>query len=238
MAQHIHSAKSGSFWTTHDLRAYNIVIEYQDAATFFGLGRENLPQPTINPAFLEATPSENTPDNIEGLFHAMHLATSPPREESAVDDFASTLLRSMGYVSRGRVIRERKDLHLLVCGDIKRAQTDVCIMDQNQMLLLVQEDKRYLDDTNPEPQLIAEAIAAFNENNRIRQDILHMVPLDFKIMPGIIMKGTSPVFYKIEVTKALAANVGAGTYPGRRAVTTVHVHAPNIPRPGLKACVH
>ena len=51
MTELIRSAKSGSDWKGNEVAAYNITIEYQDAATFFGT--LNLPQPTVNkPAVL------------------------------------------------------------------------------------------------------------------------------------------------------------------------------------------
>ena len=95
-----------------------------------------------------------------------------PAEESAVDDFAFLLLRALGYNARGRVLRTRKDIPLVICGENRHATTDICIVDQNEILLLVQEDKRHMDNSNPEPQLIAEAIAAFAANNEIRRQTL------------------------------------------------------------------
>lgn len=35
MADHFRTAKSGNDWGTSELTAYNIVVEFQDAATFF-----------------------------------------------------------------------------------------------------------------------------------------------------------------------------------------------------------
>lgn len=56
----------------------------------------------------------------------------------------------------------------MVCGEERHAKTDVCIIDDSEILLLVQEDKRHIDGSDPEPQLIAEAIAAFYNNNVTR----------------------------------------------------------------------
>ncbi|KAF8343594.1 hypothetical protein F5887DRAFT_1283444 [Amanita rubescens] len=227
MTELIRSAKFGSDWTSHELAAYNIVVEYQaDAATFFGT--PNLPQPgtTLNPAVLTA-------GGAYELLHMMDLAMSPaPEEESAVDDFAVLLLRALGYTTRGRVLRTRKDIPLIICGEARHAKTDVCIIDQNEILLLVQEDKQHLDSSDPEPQLIAEAIAAFAANNQTRQRTLNQPPLDSKVMAGITMKGTAPIFYKILVTAALVASVASGVHP--RAVTTVYAHVPNVPRPNRR----
>ncbi len=103
----------------------------------------------------------------------------------------------------------------------------MCIIDRNEILLLVQENKRHLDSSDPEPQLIAKAIAAFAANNQTRQRTFNQAPLDSKVMAGITIKGTAPIFYKIPVTAALVA-----IYP--QAATTVYAHVPNIPRPNRR----
>ena len=92
--------------------------------------------------------------------------------ETAVDDFTVELFKVLGYVRRERVARTRADLPLFICGEIKHAKTDVCIIDrsQNEILLLVQEDKReHWEPVNARAQLVAEAVAAFNENNANRE---------------------------------------------------------------------
>jgi hypothetical protein len=99
-------------------------------------------------------------------------------------------------------------------------------------LLLVQEDKRHLEPTDPEPQLIAEAIAAFATNNQAREQTLGRAPLPSKVMAGITMVGTSPTFYKIKVTQELVTAIGQGAYP--QMVTIVYAHVPAIPRPNRR----
>jgi hypothetical protein len=227
MAQLIRSAKSGSDWSSHELRAYNIVVENQDAATFFGM--ENLPLPSVDPALLTATDPEDSPnDDVYEFLRLMDLAMNlNPGEESAVDDFAAKLLRTLHYSPMGKVIRARKDIPLVICGENRHAKTDVCILDKNEIILLVQEDKRHMEWKDPEPQLVAEAIAAFAENNRIRKR-LDRPRLYSKVIPGITMTGTAPTFYKIEVTVALEDCVVSGIYPPAR--TTVYVHYPKVPR--------
>src|SRR5882762_354527 len=98
MTELIRSAKSSNNWTSNELKAYNIVVEFQDAATFFGM--PNLPQPTtVNPAILTtAGPDDTADDGVYALLRMMDLALSPPpEEESAVDDFAVMLLNALGY---------------------------------------------------------------------------------------------------------------------------------------------
>jgi len=77
----------------------------------------------------------------------------------------------------------------------------------------VQEDKGLTSVKDPEPQVIAEAIAAFALNNKVRQDSLGLPPLSSITFPTITMVGTNPNFYKITVTAELSAAVQQGAYP-------------------------
>ncbi|KAJ3569475.1 hypothetical protein NP233_g5024 [Leucocoprinus birnbaumii] len=183
MANLIRSAKSGSDWTRNELAAYNIECHRQRPLTFFGV--EALPQPRVDPEFLASHDAEQaTNDSISELLNLLDMAMTPRSGKSAVDDFAAGLFRALGYAGRNRVALTRRDLVLLICGEFKRAQTDVCIIDrdQNDILLLVQEDKRFEEGegADPEAQLIAQAIAAFGLNNEQRVNA-DMEPLDKKV---------------------------------------------------------
>lgn len=228
MASLIRSAKSGSDWTENELYAYNIDVVYQDAATFFQI--PSLPPPTVHPDILNLPgPAHATDPRVYQLLRTMDLAMFADAEESAVDDFAFVLFQELGYTPVGRVIRTRKDIPLVICGEQRHAKTDVCIVDEGSILLLVQEDKRHADGGDPIPQLVAEAIAAFHSNNLTRTQALGLPALASKVIPGITMKGTSPIFFKIPVTLELVAAVIGGRYPN--APTIVHAHLPTIPRP-------
>lgn len=49
-------------------------------------------------------------------------------------------------------------------------------------------------------------------------------------MPGIVMDGTLPVFFKIPVTKALVTHIGQGTYPPEESrVTFCYPPIPHSP---------
>lgn len=82
----------------------------------------------------------------------------------------------LDYVGRniGRVARTRKDIPHFICGQQRHIKTDVCILDNNKFVLLVQEDKVTWVDL-----------------------ILGIPELESKVMPGITMKGASPIFYKV-----------------------------------------
>ncbi|KAK0212048.1 hypothetical protein IW262DRAFT_1450509 [Armillaria fumosa] len=102
-----------------------------------------------------------------------YLAMIPETGENAVVDFAVSLFKTPGYVRRERVARTPVDLPLLICDENRHAKTDVCLLDrsQNDILLLVQADNRleHGEPVNARAQLVAEAVAPFNENNAQRE---------------------------------------------------------------------
>ena len=76
----------------------------------------------------------------------------------------------------------------------------------------------------PKPQLIAETIAAFVENNSRR---VH--PLPQQTFPAITMVGPCPIFYKIPVTQALVDALITAQYPTQP--TIVQRLVPPVPDP-------
>ncbi|KAF9448588.1 hypothetical protein P691DRAFT_35701 [Macrolepiota fuliginosa MF-IS2] len=225
MAQLIRRAKSGSDWTATELAAYHITVVYQDFATFFGT--PNLPRPAINPNVLTTLDHNSAPDDdTYRLLRNLGLAMAPvTAEESAVDDFAVVLLRALGYEPRGKTLRTRKNLPFVICGENRRAQTDVCLIDEQEIVLLIQEGH----GQDPEPQLVAGAIAAFTVNNRVRVRTLGLPPLPSGLIAGITLNGTAPIFYKIGISTELVTAVGGGVYPETEAI--IHAHLPVVPRP-------
>jgi len=228
MANLLRFAKSGSSWGTNELEAYNISIVEQGQETFFG---GPLPAYTGPAGFLQHE------DRVQGLdasslalIKRLDLAMKVmDGEESAVDDFAAELLRAMGYETEETVIRTRKSIRLIMCGEQVYAKTDVCVLDaDSEILLLVQEDKTHINPQDPEPQLIAEAIATFQSNNAKRVNDLFLNPLQSMVLPGITLTGTFPRFYKIRVTADLDHCVRHGLYPA--AQTVVYRHTPRVPR--------
>ena len=81
------------------------------------------------------------------------------------------------------------------------AWTDVCIINDNEfLLLLLQEVKKLTSMIDQEPQVIAKAIAPFALNNRKREYGLDLFPCNSVMFPCFTMVGTMPVFYKIAIT--------------------------------------
>jgi hypothetical protein len=87
MATLLHSPKSGSEWGPNKLLAYNIDIQFPDAANFFCVN------PCHNQPLLTVLTRLNADDMANDLNYRfvryMDLSMDPvPEEESAVDDFA------------------------------------------------------------------------------------------------------------------------------------------------------
>ncbi|CAA7263532.1 unnamed protein product [Cyclocybe aegerita] len=230
MANLLRTAKSGSNWTTAELDAYNITVVPQTKAEFFGTN--DFPDPT-EPSLLGFMKNESretaTEKKTKQLLHYLDLAMDPKMgQEAAVANFAAELLRGLEYDDNDRIVFIRHAIPFLICGETLIAQTDVCVIDDDEILLLLQEDKRLTSMKDPEPQVIAEAIAAFAMNNMKRERHLNLQPRDAIMFPALTMIGTTPAWYKVPVTAALSKAVRTGTYP--EIETRVLRYIPALPR--------
>jgi hypothetical protein len=227
MARIILSAKSGSEWTEDELTAFNVNIVWQNSAEFFGVSP--LPDPDVPPAILTATASIAAlaaNDEVTWRF-IFSLGRAVPGLESAVDAFVVELLRLMHYEALGRVALQNVNLTLTMCGKECHTQSDVCVMDSDSILLVVQQYKRDGSSVRlPEAQLLAEAIAAFDYNNQLRRRT-SQDPVQDRMIPGIIMRGNLPIFYKFNITQDFVDCVRLGRRPA--AVTKVFRHVPVYP---------
>ncbi|KAJ6610451.1 hypothetical protein B0H10DRAFT_1683948, partial [Mycena sp. CBHHK59/15] len=106
-------------------------------------------------------------------------------QEAAVDLSIMKLLDRLRYAKGRQIIMVliQQSLPLLICGLACSAPTDVCIIEQVHILLLARADKRLDNNDDPEPQIIADAIAVFQRNNRICERDLHLPLLDRIIIP-------------------------------------------------------
>ncbi|KAG2367865.1 hypothetical protein BDR07DRAFT_1605858 [Suillus spraguei] len=198
-ARLIRSAKSGSDWTFNDLMAYNITVTPQSPEQFFRQNHGTLLE-GVDPSLLNSSlDDENISDAVFEYLGHLNLATNAT-QESFIDAFAQKTLQILGFVERGLILT-------------------MCLLDLRSMILLVlQEDKTVFSRSYPEPQVIAEAIAAYQYNNEKRL-LRSLPPLDAMTIPCITMVGTRPIFYLVPVTEALSNAVATGQYP--EAKTTV-----------------
>ena len=203
MANLIRLAKSGNEWSSNELEAYNIQIIYQNAQTFFN--ESILPNPLVHPEIFTAAIADDATDEASyNLLTQLDLAMLPAEpEESAVDDFAVALFHALGYIRRPRAIRTRKELRFFTCGESKYAKPDVSIIDRdaNDVILLVQEDKHFSGERNAHAQLIAKAIAAFQDLNARRAGV-GLDPVTSKVHPLLFLVYFVPCSFSSSVLRS------------------------------------
>ncbi|KIM79727.1 hypothetical protein PILCRDRAFT_823276 [Piloderma croceum F 1598] len=183
MANIIRSAKSSGDWCSNELMAYNIIVTAIAPEHFI----PKVDLPAMRGLDLElvsaSLDADGVSDDTYRFLTYLHMATNTG-QETAIDDFAREVLRTIGFEERGLVLRTQHTIPLTICGDNKVAQIDVCLLDrQSTILLVVQNDK-----TNFNPSL------------------------DLMEIPCITMIGTRPIFYLVPVTKALSDAVITGQW--------------------------
>jgi hypothetical protein len=142
-------------------------------------------------------------DDTYKLLRLLQLAqVGQEGQEAAVDSFVVRLLETLGYASGHS--------HSQSSGSSLDHLRNITLSSDG---LLVHEQKRFENPKDPQPQLIAEAIAAYQQNNLIRDRGLNLSPLDEITFPGITLVGTSPTFYKIKITTKLNVAVMGGYFP-------------------------
>ncbi|KAF8421905.1 hypothetical protein L210DRAFT_3572291 [Boletus edulis BED1] len=87
---------------------------------------------------------------------------------------------------------------------------------------------RQSQSPDAQAQLVAQALVAFSSNNEQRVEA-GRVPLDTQTILGIMIVGTTPIFYRIPVTRDLIEHIAQGTYPPN--ATYVTCCQPPVPRP-------
>ncbi|KAL0958667.1 hypothetical protein HGRIS_013999 [Hohenbuehelia grisea] len=227
MATLIRSSKSGSSWSRNELFAFNIVVIPVDTVTFFG--SEQLPPPSIpNSILINEIPSGQLTKDETNFFKYLALANSN-NEESAVDDFATHLLRLMNYDDGGWLLRTKKEMGFYMGGQMVDAKADVSIMNGQYYILVAQEDKRFGTLEDPEAQVIAECIAAFAYNQMLRQKTPGAAQVKSETISAITMVGTTATFYRVNVTQSLLDSLVTLSYPAEE--TVVMRYMPPVPEP-------
>ena len=153
-------------WTQYELNHFNIRTVIQNKQEFFGSA--NLPAP-ITPSlagFMTIEDREHAVDRkTRKLLHYLDLVLDPQvGQESVIDNFAAKLLEELGYDDGDRIIFTRRALPIIIAGEPYTTQADVCVMDDNDRILLILQDKLMPSLRDPEPQVVAKAVAAFEAN--------------------------------------------------------------------------
>ena len=199
-------------WTQFELVYLGIKITTQSKQEFFGSA--DLPAPVIPSlaGFMTTEDREHAVDReTRKLLHYLDLVLDPQiSQEAVVENFALKLLEKLGYDDDDRIIFIRHELPIVISGVHSTTQADVCVMDDDNQVLLILQDKLLPGLKDPEPQVIAKAIAAYEANNRVRVTSLNLSPLSTIIFPVISMIGVNIIFYKITVTTQLSICVQIG----------------------------
>ena len=213
MAELIHSSKLPRDWTDNELLAYHITVKAQTPQQFFCI--PDLPLESIDPSLINSTiNADNVSDSTFQYLTHIGLATNGG-QTNMIHDFSRETPCIVGFSEWGLALISRFIIPLTICGDnLCDVETNLCLLDwQSIILLILRDDKPAFNDLEqPEPQVIAEAIAAYQHNNRKRQT-RGLPILDAMTIPCITMVGRRPTFYLVPVTKALSTAVVTGQYP-------------------------
>ncbi|KAF9481043.1 hypothetical protein BDN70DRAFT_575000 [Pholiota conissans] len=232
-----HPAKSGNDWTAGDLAFYGVKIEYQDVQQFFG--EVPLPAPSICQGFLTADTNNDATDRESAvLMYYLKLATDAPEgyKETILPFFVMVLFDSLGY-NRGFCGRcSWAALPFLNSGQVRDVSIDAALMKSQpncRISLVVHQDM--LEGKTGEDataRLIAEAVAAFQFTNDTRR-MEGLAELNGQVIPGIIMTGTLPTFFKIPITQELARSVESGQPTATPTLINGHVPGVLHPKDGM-----
>ena len=204
-------------WTESVLNWYQLRVVTQNKQEFFGVA--DLPAPVI-PSLAGFMTTEGREQAADGetrkLLHYLDLVLDPQiDQEAVVDNFATKLLEKLGYDEGDRIIFTRRALPIVFDGVSYTTQADVCVMDDDDQILLIWQNTLIPSLKDPEPQIVVKAIAVYDANNKVRVTTLNLPPLPTITFPAISMIGTKLIFYKITVTANLSAFVQQGSYPNQ-----------------------
>ncbi|KAF6741961.1 hypothetical protein DFP72DRAFT_1110803, partial [Ephemerocybe angulata] len=211
------SGKSASKWTHSDLTSLDISIESTDPPNYFPFPYppplDSLDPPVLNASVWIADPTQGPATSV--FLRRLRLSIGT-RSEGTVDATTMQMATVLGFESTtGSTVIARFPTPLLMCGEQRVAQTDVCVLSSDgAFLFLPIEDKTIYNKTpssDVDAQVVAEAIAFFQFNNRSRIE-KGKHPLATLNIPCVCMSGTMPTFYTVPVTEELSNIVATSPY--------------------------
>ncbi|KAF9068315.1 hypothetical protein BDP27DRAFT_1528997 [Rhodocollybia butyracea] len=212
MAQLIRAAKSAMHWSAHKLLAFNIVIQDVDRVTSFGTPRLP-PATTVSRVVLDNVIDPPLPPPVvtynERLFFTYLYCANDPQGDGDVPDFTSHLFRMLRLDHKEKAITRRRMMTFQMCGSHVVAEAD-CLLVVKSAKVISCNCRIPPSTAEPVPQVIAQAIAAFVENNR-----RHQHPSLQQTIPAITMVGPRPIFYKVPVTQDLVSSLMTAQYPSK-----------------------
>ncbi|KAF8901899.1 hypothetical protein CPB84DRAFT_1776969 [Gymnopilus junonius] len=175
-------------------------------ADFFQLGADpslDHLDPSILTSPVTDAEDPNLSEATKEYLGYLDLATRA-HQKSAIDDFAAATLRLLGFRAPNTTVATRYAIPLVICGEKRAAQTDVCIIHHptTTILLVLVADKTIFNNA---AAVDVEVEAQHAETGR--------PTLEAMTVPCITMSGTTPTFYLIPVSKELSDAVITGQYP-------------------------
>ena len=189
MAELIRSSKLPRDWTVNELLAYHITVKAQTPRRFFHI--PDPPLDSIDPSLINSTiNADDVSDSTFQYLTHLGLATTGG-QTNMIHDFSRETLCILGFSEQGLALISCFTIPLTICGDnFCDMETNLCLLDwQSMILLILQDDKLVFNDLEqPESQVIAKAIAAYQHNNR-KQQTRGLPILDAMTIPCITIVG-------------------------------------------------
>ncbi|CAO3653879.1 unnamed protein product [Cunninghamella echinulata] len=217
------SSQSGSKWDKDDLDYFKIVIKSRNQATFFGEHFMDVDTIELDNAFYEYETYQEMQQSdyrtfpIYRLNYLIDRIMNIETLESACDDFAICLLLALNFEKRNLHLHSRFNLSLRMKYKDTDAETNLCLLREDDSIIMLQENKPLYKTSTPEGQIIAEGIAAYQYNNRLRRE-KNKLELNEYTFPFMTMVGSRFTFYNIKVTSKLNEAVERGLRPDEETV--------------------
>jgi len=209
------SVESSMVWDGNDLKAYGITVTTLPSHQFFPQGT-NVPLTGLDPMVLGTAQDvdaklPNVPRETYLFF--VHLNTAIRYDDKvATDGLTFDILHAAGFHTQedNYMWCRTEVVPLIIRGNIVEVEQVTFLLEpQLDIFLFLQVGKSISDLSDPEPEIIASAIGAYQTNNR-KRECIGLPPLDTMTMPCMTMVGTRPTFYLVPVTRALAYAVATG----------------------------
>ena len=208
------------------LEAYDITFLSLPPDEFFPNPDPSLDH--IDPAILNSPPGNTNPTLSSAAFRYLSYLNCTIRstEDSLAETFAVETLKLLGFEGYPAIVHSHRAFPLTICGEANHVtHVDVCLVHNLSFILI--EGKTLASGADAKAQVVADAIAVFQFNNRIRIS-RGLNPLDSMTIPCFLMTKTRPTFYLVPVTTALNNAVITGQYPATQTRVLQCVTEPHV----------
>ncbi|EFJ07452.1 hypothetical protein SELMODRAFT_429821 [Selaginella moellendorffii] len=192
-----------------------------DVLEFLGLDLAPIMQASLRPSRIACSFRA-----VEILVKSITCVTKTHRfeEVSDIENLSKSLLELFRLDVPGMCVVTRRKLELQIDNTEVDARPGVAVETEvvavetevdGFIRLVVQIDRSFKDrDHDPEAEMIASGIAAYQELLGKYENFLCESPPEVLLLPGIVMRGTCPTFYLMRLSRKMVECVGQGRQPG------------------------